>query len=171
MTPPGSRPPSRATTDDHGVSPVIGLVLLVAIVVVLAGLLGVMATGFGNTLSQPAPNADFGAEYTPSGQGNGGVAFVNLTFEIGETMQGSNVYVVDSDGNRERWIDIWMGGPDVEAGQFVHIDGKGSDCELNHITEGEVYQVVWTPENGTSAVLTEHEIEKPPDTITGPHPC
>lgn len=171
MPPNRSRSRNRSTTSERGVSPVIGVLLLVAIAVVLAGLLGVMASGFGNTLSEPAPNADFDTEYDPSGSGNGGVAYVNLSFEIGENMEGSNVLVVDSDGNREHWVDIWYGGPEVEAGQFVHIDGKGSDCELNAITEGEVYKVVWKPDNTTSAVLVEHEIEEPPDTYTGPHTC
>lgn len=98
-----------------------------------------MAFGFEGSLAAPAPTATFDTDHDPSGTGNGSVAYVNISFESGQTMDGDNVYVVNSDGNRVLWVDIWFGGPDVEPGQFVHIDGQGSDAALNPVTGGEIY--------------------------------
>lgn len=49
--------------DDRGVSKVIGVVLMTAIVVALAATVAVMLTGFGNMLNEPAPQVAFNAEY------------------------------------------------------------------------------------------------------------
>jgi flagellin-like protein len=155
----------------RGVSPVIGVVLLVAIVVALAAVVGVMATSFEDSLQEPAPTAQFDTDYDPAGAGNGGIAYVNLSFDTGETMDGDRVYIVDSDGNRVRWVDVWTGGPNVEPGEYVHVDGKGSDCELNRITEGETYRLVWERENGDAVIVAKHEIETSPETDAGPYTC
>lgn len=136
---------------------------MVAIVVLLAAVIGTLALGFDDNLAEPAPMADFDTDYDPSGEGNDdNTPYLNLTFESGQTMDGDQVYVVDSDGNRVLWLDIWHGGPNVEPGQFVHVDGQGSDDALNEITEGEVYKVVWEGEGGQH-IISEHEIETPPN--------
>lgn len=155
---------------NRGVSPVIGSVLMVAIVGLLAAVVGTMALGFNDSLSEPAPMANFEGDYDPAGEGNGGLAYVNLTFDSGQTLDGNRVYVVDSDGNRELWVNIWYGGPNVEPGSFVHIDGRGSDCALNAVSKGEVYRVVWEKDSGEQDVIAEYTVEASPDTVTQ-HDC
>ena len=49
--------------DDRGVSKVVGVVLMTAIVIALASTVAVMVTGFGGMLSDPAPQASFSFEY------------------------------------------------------------------------------------------------------------
>ena len=49
--------------DDRGVSKVVGVVLMVAIVIALASTVAVMVTGFGGMLSDPAPQASFEFTY------------------------------------------------------------------------------------------------------------
>ena len=49
--------------DDRGVSKVVGVVLMVAIVIALASTVAVMVTGFGGFLNDPAPQAAFEFTY------------------------------------------------------------------------------------------------------------
>jgi flagellin-like protein len=159
------------STNERGVSPVIGVVLLVAITTLLAALVGTMALGFGGELGAPTEYASVSTTYAPSGAANGGVAYVNITHESGDVLDGDEVYIRDSNGNEVLWKDVWTGGDTIEPGEYVHIDGKDSDCALNAVTEGEIYRVVYAP-NGTdsSTVLAELEIESPPDS-TGTYGC
>ncbi|WP_154018459.1 type IV pilin [Halolamina rubra] len=48
--------------DDRGVSPVIGVILMVAITVILAAVIGTFVLGLGDSLEQ-APQAQLDAEY------------------------------------------------------------------------------------------------------------
>lgn len=155
----------------RAVSTVVGSVLLVAIAVLLAAVVGTLSMAMEQSLVEPAPAASFGAAYDPSGAGNGGVAYLNLTFEAGETLDGDRVYVVDDDGDREHWVDIWRGGPDVSPGQYVHVDGEGSDCELDAVREGAVYRVVWIRDDGSQVTIAEREVPSAPDAAAGPFPC
>lgn len=158
-------------TRDRAVSTVVGTVLLVAIAVLLAAVVGTLAMAMEEGLEEPAPTASFETTYDPAGTGNGGLAYVNITFHSGEPMDGDRVYVVDDDGDRERWVDIWTGGPDVRPGQSVHVDGRGSDCELDAVTAGAVYRVVWVRDDGSQVTIARHEVESAPDTPGGPHSC
>jgi hypothetical protein len=58
--------------------------------------------------------------------------------------------------SRSRWCS-------VERGEYVHVDGKGSDCALAAITEGETYRVVHAPNGSDATTLAEVRIETPPD--------
>lgn len=123
-----------------------------------------MALGFGGELDVPAERAGLSTAYEPSGAGNGGVAYVNITHEGGDLLDGTEVYIQDSSGNEVAWTDVWTGGDTVEPGEYVHIDGKDSDCALDSITEGEVYRAVYEPSGGDgSTVLARVEIETEPD--------
>jgi len=54
-----------ALDDDRGVSPVIGVILMVAITVILAAVIGTFVLGLGDSLEQ-APQAQLDAEYDSS---------------------------------------------------------------------------------------------------------
>ena len=49
--------------DDRAVSPVIGVILMVAITVILAAVIGTFVLGLGDQVSQTTPNAGFGFDY------------------------------------------------------------------------------------------------------------
>lgn len=146
---------------DRAVSPVIGAVLVVAITVTLAATVGALTLGFDSRLDAPAPYAAFEVTYDPAGTGNGGIAYLNVTHTGGNVGDGSEVYVVDDAGNRVAWTDVWTGGGTVDVGEHVHVDGKGSDCELNAPREGATYRVVYRGD-GSEQVLAEYEVERPP---------
>jgi len=54
-------------TEDRGVSPVIGVILMVAITVILAAVIGAFVLGLGDQASSSAPQAQFGFSYDTDG--------------------------------------------------------------------------------------------------------
>ncbi len=143
---------------------------MVAIVVAVAAVFGSLALGFDDQLSAPSPYAAFEADWDPAGTGNGGVPYVNVTHTNGEVAEGSDLYVVDDEGNRVAWETVWTGGETVEATEYVHIDGKGSDCALVEPREGTTYRLVH--ESGdTEQVLETYTVPTAPDSTPGPFTC
>lgn len=128
----------------RGVSTVVGTLLMVAIVVVLAAVIASMAVGFEDELREPAPSGGFDHDWEPTGQGNTDHRpYVTITHQVGETVDAENIVIQDESGNSITWVDIWTGGPEVKAGEYVHIDGFGSDAVLDPICEaGDRYDVI-----------------------------
>ena len=54
--------------DDDAVSPVIGVILMVAITVILAAVIGTFVLGLGEQVQDNAPNSQFQFDYTNNGQ-------------------------------------------------------------------------------------------------------
>ena len=157
------RSPDDAAADGRAVSPAVGVVLLVAIVVLLAAASAGALLRLGDTLDAPAPQASFSFEYHADGAGNGdNGAYLVVTHEAGDIGDGSNVYVVDGDGDAIAWEDVWLGDETVSAGGRAHIDGKGMDETLDPICEaGQTYRVVYRGD-GSDAVLEEFTVPTEP---------
>jgi flagellin-like protein len=82
-------------TDDRAASPVIGIVLVVAIVVVLAAVVGTFVTSLGDDVSEAAQG---GVSVTVSEATDDG--FVEVTFvDRGNTERLEVLYSVEPDGN------------------------------------------------------------------------
>lgn len=71
--------------DDRGVSPVIGVILMVAITVILAAVIGTFVLGLGDSLGDSAPQATLQCD-------NGA-----LIHGGGAELNGENLYTADSD--------------------------------------------------------------------------
>jgi len=69
------KPSNLFNSDDRAVSPVIGVILMVAITVILAAVIGTFVLGLGDQLGDSAPQASFSTDNV-SGSTNG------LTFEL-----------------------------------------------------------------------------------------
>lgn len=149
------RPPS--TAHSRGVSNVIGTVLMVAIVVVLAAVIASVAIGFEDDLRDPVPSGDFEQAYQPTGEGNtDDRPYVVITHQIGRTVDGDKIVIRDESGNSIRWNDVWTGGPEVKAGEYIHIDGFDSDSVLDPICEaGDTYTIILERDQGDSYVVNE----------------
>jgi flagellin-like protein len=59
-------------TEDHAVSPVIGIILMVAITVILAAVIGSFVLGIGQGAGEPTPQTAMEFEYDDNGNGFGG---------------------------------------------------------------------------------------------------
>lgn len=118
----GSIVPSRGGLDDRAASPIIGVILMVAITVIVASVLAVFVFGFG--VEEPGPSVTFEYQY------DRGETELMIHHVSGDTFQASDVTIL-LDGNEATWADIGsLVAPDttVTVGDGVRIgDGDGSD--------------------------------------------
>jgi flagellin-like protein len=77
--------------DDDAVSPVIGVILMVAITVILAAVIGTFVLGLGEQVQDTSPNAQFTTEYSDDNPAEGDVDFADATTS-------SDLEVDDPDG-------------------------------------------------------------------------
>ena len=157
-------------TDDDAVSPVIGVILMVAITVILAAVIATFVLGLGDQVSNTAPQASFSFDW----DGEGGTEdTLNVTHDGGDTIKAKNLYVrgdAGTDSSRstnvgetelgESWdnYDTESGATsfstisasdDVTAGNEIKVHQIGSDGEID---------IVWERSTGdNSATLSSWE--------------
>lgn len=152
----------------RGVTPVIGTILLVAIVVIIAVVLSSVALGFPAELIEPAPQGGYTTTFHPDGVDNHGYPYVTLTFEGGPITDASKIYIRDESGNEITWEDVWTGGSELRAGEYIHIDGYQSDGVLNHVCEkGQGYFVVIRTGDGETLTMMTYEVPTEPNPPAG----
>jgi flagellin-like protein len=91
----------RLIETDRGVSPVIGVILMVAITVILAAVIGTFVLDIGGSLSSSAPSATWETEQPPRSVESTAIAgvssdrgqAVNLTYTGGEEVKHENLRV------------------------------------------------------------------------------
>jgi flagellin-like protein len=79
--------------DEDAVSPVIGVILMVAITVILAAVIGTFVLGLGEQVQSNSPNAQFEFEYDDSGNE------LDITHTSGDDVSSDNFVVSSSEGN------------------------------------------------------------------------
>ncbi|UVE50484.1 type IV pilin N-terminal domain-containing protein [Haloferax larsenii] len=142
--------------DDGAVSPVIGVILMVAITVILAAVIGTFVLGLGDQVSETAPQASFSFDYVD----NAGNDTLTVTHDSGEAITADSVNLssgvtfqeyttadglVDSASTSKTFASMNVSG-DVTAGNSVNVAGNDFDSAT--------FRVVWTAESGsTSATL------------------
>ena len=129
----------RLLSEDDAVSPVIGVILMVAITVILAAVIGSFVLNLGGSLNDTAPQASFGFEYDDSGTD----ALVNITHQSGDTIESARLNVTSSSGSSLTEDAGWSG--TVAAGDTATYNKSGSDWN------GETVRVVWESETGESS--------------------
>jgi flagellin-like protein len=150
--------------DDDAVSPVIGVILMVAITVILAAVIATFVLGLGEQVSDTTPNANFEGEwadnssYTASAinssasQGNSTV--LEITHTSGPTLESGTLSIV-SDGNVtiNTSAGINPGQDDMSAGDTIVVFG-GNNAPLS---EGDEIRIRWESDGGDSAILRTFE--------------
>ena len=91
---------SKLFNDDRAVSPVIGVILMVAITVILAAVIGTFVLGLGDSIGDSTPSASIDAEFDGSDT-------VTFTHQSGQNIENANLRIADSGGNAgtERGLD------------------------------------------------------------------
>jgi len=125
--------------DDRGVSPVIGVILMVAITVILAAVIGTFVLGLGDQLQSTTPQASFGFEQENVTYGDGVEAeTVTITHETGDTISESDIRVTvagatafDVDESDNATSTLWDGEGDVSAGSSVRVVGYSDASDIN----------------------------------------
>ncbi|EMA20923.1 type IV pilin [Haloarcula amylolytica] len=152
--------------DDDAVSPVIGVILMVAITVILAAVIASFVLGLGDQAQQATPQASFSWEYDELGDLSGGDAagVISVTHDGGDSIEAQEMYVRgsgfadSSDGlyssstinigstTDNSWDEKFGSSSEVTAGQSINVAAK-STYEL---------RVVYEPVEGdTSATLAQ----------------
>jgi len=114
----------RLFADDSAVSPVIGVILMVAITVILAAVIGSFVLNLGGSLQDTAPQASFSFDYTDDSSG----PYVAVTHESGDSIEAGQVNATVSSNS----LSVTSGSgpwPDstVSAGDTANFTYSGSN--------------------------------------------
>ena len=133
--------------DDRAVPPVVGVVLMVAITVILAAVVGTVAVGFTDRFEQSTPQTSFGFEYDA-----GTTAGVDCSFEVtddsdagtltvahesGEAIDGDQLYLLTDAGEAE-WKADCDNSDTVSTGDSIDVA----------VDADQTLRVVWKAEDG-----------------------
>ena len=140
----------RFLDDDAAVSPVIGVILMVAITVILAAVIGTFVLGLGEGV-QTTPQAKFNFDYDDSSDQ------LIITHDGGDAIDSDNLQIVGG-GTDVNWtaststVDSF----DVQAGNSTTInDAVAIDAsEEAAVDPGDTIRVVWSdPDTDKSATV------------------
>jgi flagellin-like protein len=139
-------------TEDRAVSPVIGVILMVAITVILAAVIGTFVLGLGQNV-QSTPQASFSFDFSPNGSGYN----VNVAHEGGDTLNGDNAEAVEVTYSNASSAAEWLNSTsdnEISAGDQLN----ASAATGNIVDSGETVRVAWTgPNSESSATLGSQE--------------
>ncbi|WP_137284565.1 type IV pilin [Halorussus salinisoli] len=146
--------------DDDAVSPVIGVILMVAITVILAAVIGTFVLGLGDRVSQASPNSQFTFEYSEAEDNK----WANITHDGGDGVESEQLNVqVDGvglwnvsdgfhdelDNGNQEWSDK------ITAGSTLELE----DTDGSYIEDGDSVKVIWTASGSDkTAVIGESEV-------------
>ncbi|MDR5673103.1 type IV pilin N-terminal domain-containing protein [Halalkaliarchaeum sp. AArc-GB] len=131
--------------DREAVSPVIGVILMVAITVILAAVIGTFVLGLGDQVGDTAPNANWDASYDSTADE------VIFTHQGGDSVD-AELLTINSDDNVFDTSNTDFAEDELSAGDKVWREADGG-------ATGEVsVRLIW--ESGdTSSVLATEEVE------------
>ena len=110
------KPQKQSKSDDRAVSPVIGVILMVAITVILAAVIGTFVLGLGDQLGDTAPQATFTIDDNSSDT-------INITKTGGQSLEAGDL-VLSVDGER---VNSSFPGDTWETGERKEITKDGSE--------------------------------------------
>ena len=166
---------------NRAVSPLMGNVLLIAMVLIIASGIGVFALGYAGNLGNSSPQADIAFEWDKSTQ------TLIMSHDGGSKFTESNtnrleVVIHDDDGTggnnflvaRSDWASQSAGGFPVTSGDTFRITGEsgGGDLDVEqagtdvsnpvsrtHEPEiGDTVEIIWHGQDDQSAVVAEYVI-------------
>ncbi len=138
--------------EEDAVSPVIGVILMVAITVILAAVIGAFVLDLGGN-QDSAPSATFEWEET-SGTvgGTSGTSIAVATVQSGETIQDA-ADVLSAGGAADSFDTNSTSSGDLEAGDSVDLRAASGTT----YSSGDNIQIVWSsPDSDQSSVIGEH---------------
>jgi len=112
-------------TDDDAVSPVIGVILMVAITVILAAVMGSFILGLGQSSTNTSPRATFSFEYEevdPNGPDSDDWGVVKVSHNGGDTVPDEELYVRGSGFNASGALDGGFDEPVPATGTSTDLD-------------------------------------------------
>ena len=118
-------------TQERAVSPVIGVILMVAITVILAAVIGAFVLGLGDDVSQTTPSANFDFDFESDSDFD-----VTATHDGGDSIP-ENDELILTDGSSEE--------------PFTTPVSAGESATLSDVDGETTVRVIWTSANGDSS--------------------
>ena len=165
--PPPTMQLKRILSDDDAVSPVIGVILMVAITVILAAVIATFVLGLGEQVSSTTPTASFTFEYSESSDQ------LTITHDGGDAVKANELYIRGQDslpsGSSTNvnvdWLNIGSSGSltvsDVTASGEIGSESAvvaGDFAEINGVGSASKLRMIYNPAKGEStATLSTFE--------------
>jgi len=132
--------------DERAVSPVIGVILMVAITVILAAVIGAFVIGIGDD-QEVQPTASFNFDFDTD------TNKVTVSHSQGDTIDQPDSLYISVDGDRVEWNDSSSTGgfTSYTNGTYPVNSGKQVTGELSGGFSGQTVSVVWVSESGDSS--------------------
>jgi len=140
---------TESTPDERAVSPVVAVILMVAITVILAAIVGSFALGLGDEIRQVPPTASFDFEYAETGDGT---YAVTATHRGGVTVSSSNARSLTLTAGSEQSTEF---GLPVAAGTSATLDGDDT------VPPDTTVRVIWIAADGDSSQTLATETTPP----------
>jgi flagellin-like protein len=152
-----------ANEENRAVSPVIGVILMVAITVILAAVIGTFVLGLGDQVQQTSPNAQWdwntdgdvadGDDLTLTHQSGDSVDATTLSFS-GSGLDSANApFDIGYDSSTsDLSTDNWFSDQEVTAGDSATLTSTELDA-----TSGDEIRLIWQGD-GSSSTLTTYEV-------------
>ena len=149
--------------DEEAVSPVIGVILMVAITVILAAVIASVVLGVGQEAGSTSPTAAYSFDYDTSENGADGTWGGNLTVthDSGDAIDHDDVYIRGTDfvqsSNNQSWVGYVGEGKasssgSVSGGQTAVAAGDRAEFGANQTYE---VNIIWEdPDGDSSATLS-----------------
>ena len=135
--------------DDDAVSPVIGVILMVAITVILAAVIAAFVLGLGDS-SEVGPSVSFSYDYTGENVAGPGDGVLVITVSSGDEFSAENVAF---QGEVPQAGDNWYehaNNPSVGPGSSVT---AGDRATLENLTDEFELDIVWTSDDGSDSSI------------------
>ncbi len=142
------------TDDTRAVSPVIGVILMVAVTVILAAVIGAFVLGLGDEASSTTPQAQFSYDFDDDTN-------VTITHTSGDNIDNETVRVtvdgVEGFPNPASPIDTADGWNDtISTGDDLELYNGSEDAEI--ADRGDTVRIIWEdPSGGESNTLSQRE--------------
>jgi flagellin-like protein len=131
--------------DDDAVSPVIGVILMVAITVILAAVIATFVLGLGEQVSQTSPNASFTFDYN----NDTGQDTLDITHAGGPNINADQLTITGNGSSDLKWSDFGGSPNEVSAGTSITVN----------VSAGNTISVTWENEEGTeSSTLQRYDV-------------
>ena len=148
-------------TDERAVSPVIGVILMVAITVILAAVIGTFVLGLGDQVSQAQPNANVGFSYSESTS----IWTVALTHKGGDKLNGDDLKVTVGSNTVYSATTGTIDAAFTEDTNNWDTDiTAGDELEFTEVTDGTIangdaVRVIWSADSGDTAIIAEGTVQ------------
>ncbi|WP_042662002.1 type IV pilin [Haloferax sp. ATB1] len=132
-------------SESRAVSPVIGVILMVAITVILAAVIGTFVLGLGDQVGDTAPQASFSFDYN-------GAQEITITHESGDAIAGDELSVVVPSDLTAETVSKKIGTDDnMNAGDTIVVTLATGET----LDDGDEVRLVWTSESGSNSATLQ----------------